>query len=130
MLESIFLDCAFATTNEPIGGWAVTYVGPGIQSVNYLGYFTKYLNAPIGNTPEQWYNSITQPLSVIRKFMNDNGAIAEDVWNERHRSMLNFLKSTIDQSLMGAPGIYRIAPTGAATPLWNAESEYETFIEE
>jgi hypothetical protein len=130
MFMNVFLDLAFATTHEFSSGYAINYVEPGIQSKDYRGKFSRWLNGFALNTPEQMYNSIIQPESLVSFFCQSNTATAIDVWQERHRALIDFIKSTIDQELMGAPGVYTFASSGSASPMIESQTDYETFIPE
>jgi len=127
---NIFLDLAFATTHEFSNGYLINYVEPGIQGKDYRGKFSRWLNNQALNTPEQMYNSIIQPESIVSVFHTRNAAVAADVWTQRYYEMINTLKLTIDQELMGAPGIYTIGDNGTASPLIDAQTDYELFIPE
>lgn len=128
MFQAIFLDLAFATTHEYDNSLLINYVEPGLQNIDYRGYFTKYLNAISLSTPGQWYNSLIQPESIVKKFCVDNAAAASAIWQDYFKKMIRFLEKTIDQRLMGAPGLYRInTSNGSASPEWDSQSDYEQF---
>ena len=130
MFINMFLDLAFATTHEFSNSYAINYVEPGIQGKDYRGKFSRWLNSQSLNTPEQMYNSIIQPESLVAFFCQTNVATATEVWQERHRALIDFIKSTIDQELMGAPGVYTIGHNGSVSPFMEAQTDYETFIPE
>lgn len=129
MFLNVFLDLAFATTHELGTGFAVNYVEPGIQSVDYRGKFSRWLNNDALMTPEQMYNSIIQPESLVRLFLAQNVGTASDVWQQRFNELVDYLKTTIDQEIMGAPGLYRYSMSGGASPSFDSQTSYETFIE-
>ncbi len=130
MFQAIFLDLAFATCYPKDFGYAVEYIDKGIQAVDYRGKFVKFLSDESLNTREQIYNSIIMPESIIQQFMLNASALTPIDWDDKHREVVNFLKSTTDQELFGAPGLYRISESGTAIPEWNVNSSYETFIPE
>lgn len=131
LFQSIFLDLAFATTHNPDQNtYVCNYMGPGTQAVNYLGKFSPFLNDSINSVPEEFYNSIIQPESILKTFCADNAASANDLWRQRWYELIAFLQSTIDQERMGAPGLYSICKSAAqfsAYNDWNGQTSYENF---
>jgi hypothetical protein len=128
LLINLYLDLAYATTHEYDNSFVINYVKPGpdgLQKTDYRGYFSKFLNAEGLNVPEQNYNSMIQPGAIIKRFMFENAAVASDVWSDRFRSLINFFKGTIDQNLMGAPGLYEYRTAGSfASPSWTSQTNY------
>lgn len=123
----LYLDLAYATTHENENAWIINYVSPGpsgLQRIDYRGYFSKYLNFEGLNTPEQNYNTMIQPGAILRRFAFENAAVAGDVWSDRWRNLVNFFKGTIDQNLMGAPGLYTYDTSGFANPSWSSQTAY------
>lgn len=107
------------------------YLAPGIQNIDYRGYFTKYLNEKISaEEPRQWLNSFIQPSSRFWQFATDNAADTAPVWNGKFYSFIEFIEQASDQRLFGAPGIYIIDPmqTDYETE-WLLGIDYETFQE-
>jgi hypothetical protein len=131
LFEALFLDLAYATTHDYDDTIPVNYKAPGIQAVDYRGYFTKYISENVSDTPEQWYNSLIQPESVIKAFCDNNAAATVDVWVKEWQNTVRFLELTTDQRMIGAPGIYSIRTTGTqnAYTNWNGQSDYEISVD-
>jgi hypothetical protein len=129
LFQAIFLDLAFATTHD-IDNSVVNYIGPGVQATNFRGYFTNYLNEIIQNTPEQFFNKIIQPESLVKMFCTNNSASANDLWYQRWLEFVDTLKRIIDQNMMGSPGMYQIATAGQRSAFnnWNGQQSYELYF--
>lgn len=108
--------------------YPVEYLRPGIQAVDFRGYFTKYLNDEITNTRNQWFNSFMQPGSMWRWFAHRHTGDTDAVWLSAFRDLLTFIQKTSDQRLYGAPGVY-IIQDAFSEYLWTAENEYFSSID-
>lgn len=130
MLNAVFLDCAFANCEPEDPLKPVNYVAPGPQGVDYRGYFSKYLSEETLSTRQETYNSIIQPQSIIKKFMNDNALATSIDWHERWKNTVKFLEKTSYVNWWGAPGIYDIAKPDVeffGYPTWQFEFNYQTI---
>jgi hypothetical protein len=130
MFLTVFLDLAYATMHEYDPSYLINYVEPGIQGKDYRGYFTKYLSSASLVETRQWYNSVIEPESVVKKFCDANaGAATDDVWLKNWFEMVRFLEDTMWPSFMGAPGIYTIGKgSGQASPDWDSVTYYEQHL--
>jgi hypothetical protein len=128
LFQAIFLDLAFATTHDIDTTVVVNYMGPGVQATDFRGYFTNFINELITSaTPEQFFNRLIQPESLVKMFCTNNSASAADLWYQRWLEFIDVLKRVIDQNLMGAPGLYQIETAGTRNAYnnWNGQVSYE-----
>lgn len=127
LFQSVFLDLAYATTEENTGLNPVAYAGKGMQSVDYLSYFTKFLNAESVVERSQWYNALIEPHSILKYFITHNNALTPDLWLERYLEVLKQLQNTYLR-LWGAPGEYYFYQ-GQFTQTINLQTDYELLLE-
>jgi|SRR5581483_2010332 len=130
MFQNIFLDCAFANTHEAdVNTYAVNYLEPGIQSIDFRGYFTKMLGPDAMQTPEQWFNAICQPENMVYNFAFNEAATALPAYMEKFRDLILWLSRNINQKMMGAPGVYTFnQTTGTWSPAWSSSTLYEQYF--